>query len=63
MGYRWRRTRKAPKLTQAQIQERYEWCLRNLNNDFKNTVFVDETKVQNNVCYLYSSRTPDTNPE
>ena len=62
-GYRWRRRRKCPKLTQAQITERYQWCLRNIDNDFLDYVFVDETKIMINECNLYHSRTKSSNPD
>ena len=55
-GYRYRRLRKAPRLTPEQIVERYNWCLRNRNNDFFNYIFVDETKIMINEAQLYHSR-------
>ena len=45
-GYRFRRLRKAPYLTDLHKLNRLNWCLNNENTDFSNYVFVDETSVR-----------------
>lgn len=38
------------------------FCLNNLNNDFKHTVFVDETSIQTRRSGLYHNRRPSSRP-
>jgi hypothetical protein len=45
-GYRYRRLRKAPYLTDLHKLNRLNWCLTHENTDFSNYVFVDETSVR-----------------
>ena len=46
LGYRYRRLRKAPYLTDLHKLNRLNWCLTYQDTDFKNYVFVDETSVR-----------------
>ena len=55
--------RKAPCLTRKQKRDRLNWCLGNINNDFSNWVFVDETSFWINEVPLYHHRHPNSNPE
>ena len=55
--------RKAPCLTRKQKRDRLNWCLANINNDFENYVFVDETSVWKNQGPLYHFRHPNSYPD
>ena len=52
-----------PFLTPEQKQDRFDWCVGNLNNEFYNFVFVDETSVWVNQMPLYHMRQSGTSPE
>lgn len=62
MGFRYRSLRKAPKLTDKQIKERYEWCLKYRNCDFRKYLFVDETKLDMNRPLKHHLRLPTSYP-
>ena len=62
MGFRLRVVRKAPILTNEQIRERLEWCLRHQNDDFENYVFGDETKIDINYFRNRHLRLKSSNP-
>ena len=62
-GYRFRRVRKCPKLTRKQISDRFEWCLRNIDNDFLDYIFIDESKIMINQCKLYHLRKKSSYPD
>ena len=61
-GFRWRRLRRAPYLTENHKLERYLWCLNNQHDDFSNHVFVDETKLELYDTFLYHWRYPTNRP-
>ena len=41
-------------------KDRHNWCLANIDNDFENWVFVDETSVWINEVPLYHHRHSDS---
>ena len=63
MGFRWRRLRKAPYLTEAHKISRLIWCRQYKNADFSKYIFVDETMVRLNDKQLYHSRYPCSRPK
>jgi hypothetical protein len=50
-------------LTRKQKKDRLNWCLANIDNDFENWVFVDETSVWINEVPLYHHRHSDSHPD
>ena len=62
LGYKYRRVKKMPLLTEEQKIERYQWCLRHQNFNFDNYIFVDETSIRNLEVPLYNSRLPSSYP-
>lgn len=54
--------RTAPNLSELEKNERYEWCLQNRNNNFDNYLFIDESKIDINICQFYHSRLRNTYP-
>jgi hypothetical protein len=50
-GFRWRRAKVAPELTDEQKRERVEWCVKNLHENFNFYTFVDE-------CSMYIRKYP-----
>ena len=61
-GYRYRRLRKAPYLTDLHKLNRLNWCLTYENADFSNYVFVDETSVRLWDLPLYHWRLKNSYP-
>ena len=61
-GYRYRRLRKTPYLTELQKLNRLLWCMKYRNCDFANYIFVDETTIRLGDLPLYHWRLPSTNP-
>lgn len=46
-GFNYRRAKTRPiELTDKQKLERYLWALNNINQNFENVVFLDETSIQ-----------------
>ncbi len=62
-GYRYRRLRKAPYLTELHKLNRLKWCLTHQYTDFSNWVFVDETTVRLWDLPLYHWRLRSSRPE
>ncbi len=62
-GYRYRRLRKAPYLTDLHKLNRFNWCLTYENADFSKYVFVDETSVRLWDLPLYHWRLQSSYPE
>ena len=58
----YRRTRAAPHLTDFHKLQRYLWCRRHKNTNFKNYIFVDESTVRILEIPLYHSRKRGTRP-
>ena len=52
----YRRTRVHPQLNDYHKMQRLAWCLANVNNDFHNYVFIDETKIRVEELPLYHIR-------
>ena len=63
LDFVYRRTRFAPRLTDFNKLQRFFWCQRNVNNDFKNYLFVDETAVRSLEVPLYHVRQRAERPE
>ena len=40
-----------------------DWCLANINNDFYNYIFVEETSIWINECPLYHMRLKSSLPQ
>jgi hypothetical protein len=59
----WRRVHKCPRLTPDQRIDRYNFSTGNLNKDFENTCFVDETSVWENECPKYAYRPMGSYPD
>lgn len=62
-GYRYRRLRKGPHLTELHKLNRLNWCLTHQHTDFSNYVFVDETSVRLWDLPLYHWRLRSCRPE
>jgi hypothetical protein len=56
LGYRYRRTRRAPCLAGIHKLERFLWCLNNRDNDFLDYLFTDETTIRFLEIPLYHVR-------
>ena len=63
IGYVYRRLKAGHRLSEFQKLSRLNWCLRNINNDFENYLFVDETTVRVMEVPLYHVRLPNQLPE
>ena len=63
IGFKWRRLRIGPFLTEDHALNRYVWCCNNINTDFSRYIFVDETKICLNESYLYHWRYPKSRPK
>jgi hypothetical protein len=55
--------RRCPRLSEAQIVERLNWCLLHLNNDFDYFAFIDESKISDNHCKYYHIRKKSSRPD
>ena len=62
-GYRYRRLRKAPYLSDLHRLNRFNWCLTYENADFSKYTFVDETSVRLWDLPLYHWRLRKTYPD
>jgi hypothetical protein len=61
-GYRYRRTRKPPKLSEDDKRDRLNWCLLNRNNTFDDYCFADESFIRILEVPLYHLRIPCSAP-
>ena len=61
-GYRYRKLRKAPYVSELHKLNRLNWCLTHQDTDFSNYVFVDETSVRLWDLPLYHWRLRSTYP-
>ena len=61
-GFRFRRLRLKPKLTDKHKAEWLAWYLNNRNTDFSNYVFGDETTIRQNEFPRYQLRKRTSNP-
>ena len=62
-GYNYRRSRSKPKVfTEEEKERRLLFALNNLNNDFRNTVFVDECSIQTRRHGIYHNRLKSSRP-
>ena len=59
----YRRTRCSPKLTEFAKLQRYMWCKSNLENNFKDYVFADETTIRILEIPIYHSRKKGQTPK
>ncbi|RMZ99546.1 hypothetical protein BpHYR1_048992 [Brachionus plicatilis] len=62
-GFRYRRLRKSPILTDDQKLRRLLWCLKFKDTKFENFVFVDETTIRLSERPIYHLRYPCTYPK
>jgi hypothetical protein len=62
-GYRYRKLRKAPYLTNLHMLNRFNWCMTHKDTDFSNYVFLDETSVRLWDLPLYHWRLRSSRPE
>ena len=58
-----RRTRRAPKLSDYHKLQRFIWCTKNKSINFEKYLFVDETTVRSLEVPLYHVRQPGERPE
>ena len=63
LGFRWRRLKHAPYLSQKNKNARFLWCQIHKNVDFSHHVFLDETTVRVFEVPLYHWRLRTTYPK
>jgi len=63
LGFRFRRSNAKPKdFTEQEKMDRYLFALNNVNCNFENVCFVDETTSQTSRWGLYHNRLPSSRP-
>ncbi len=63
LDFVYRRTRIGPQLSEFDKLRRYLWCKSNMNTDFDNFIFVDETTIRVAQLPLYHVRQKSSTPQ
>ena len=61
--FKYRRTRKAPKLSEYNKLQRYIWCLKHEHTNSEDYVFADETAIRILEVPLYHTRRKGERPQ